>query len=563
MSYDLKSLRIPNIWGLPLKTLVGLLENGYSRKMLESPIIKEAGINKLREMRLNVTPTMTPKYPPGRSISSLNALHTLEQLNDEKSSESPTKGFRTESVIDFAKAYRSGQTTPEEVAKKVIEAINQSNEGKHPINAIINWSDDDILRQAKASALRFADGYPRGLLDGVPVAVKDQVDAIPYTTALGTQIFGQDHSAEDDSTVVARLRSAGAIIIGKTHMHEIGIGVTGQNAHLGVCRNPYSIAHHTGGSSSGSAAAVASGLCPLSIAADGGGSIRIPAALCGVVGLKATWGRISGYGAAPLCWSVGHIGPIGATVNDVALGYTVMAGPDTKDPLTLEQPTPHLKDYHNDNLKKIRIGIYTPWFEHASEDVVAHCLQAMKILQAQGATSHEIQIAHLDAQRIAHAVTISSEMLTAIEEEYVKDRSRFGLDTRINLAIANAFNAKDYIKAQQIRTLAMKEFQTVFEDVDVILTPTTGIVAPKINEQAQPKGESNLGVLTELMRFAIPGNLTGLPALTVNAGYDKFGLPVGIQLMGRPWEEHLLLQLGRIIEERIERIAPKVQYSLL
>jgi Asp-tRNA(Asn)/Glu-tRNA(Gln) amidotransferase A subunit family amidase len=346
-------------------------------------------------------------------------------------------------------------------------------------------------------------------------------------------------------------------------MHEIGIGVTGQNAHLGVCRNPYSIAHHTGGSSSGSAAAVAAGLCPLSIGADGGGSIRIPAALCGIVGLKPTWSRISTYGAFPLDWTVGHLGPMGSTVNDVALGYALMAGPDTKDPLSLEQPTVHLKDYHNNNLKKIRIGIYTPWFEHASPEVVEQCHQAMKILQAQGATCHEIRIEHLDAQRLAHTVTISSEMLTAIEEAYLKDQSRFGLDTRINLAIATAFNAKDYIKAQRIRTMAIKEFHAAFEDVDVILTPTTGMVAPKINEKAQPKGESNLGVLTELMRFAVPGNITGLPALSVNAGYDKLGLPIGIQLMGRPWEEHLLLQLGRIIEEQVERVAPKVHYRLL
>ncbi len=563
MSYDLKSLRAPRLWGLPLKTLANLMENGYSRRIIESPIIKEAGINKIREMVLDIPPTMTPKYPPGRSMSILNAAHTLEHLEYAHYAESPRQGYRTESAYDFAKAYRNQTTTPSDVAARIIDAIKCSNERKKPINAIINWSEDDILRQAKASTLRHQEGAPRSILDGVPVAVKDEVDATPYTTSVGTKIYGKNNSAVEDGTVVARLRSAGAIIIGKAHMHEIGIGVTGQNAHFGVCRNPYNTAHHTGGSSSGSAAAVAAGLCPIAVAADGGGSIRIPAALCGTVGLKATWSRISEFGAAPLCWSVGHLGPIGSTVDDVALAYTLMAGPDTKDPLTLEQPIIHLKDYHNNNLKGVRIGIYTPWFEHAEKEIVNVCQEAVKILEARGATRHEVIIKHLDAQRIAHAITISSEMLAGVDEEYTKDPTRFGLDTRINLALGASFSAIDYVKAQRIRSLAIKEFEHAFEDVDVIITPTTAITAPAINERAQPSGESNLSALTEIMRFATAGNLTGLPALTVTAGYDSKGLPVGIQLMGRAWEEHRLLQLGRIIEEAIAKKTPQVNYRLL
>ncbi|UZE95376.1 amidase [Alkalimarinus alittae] len=562
MPYDLKSLRVPRLWGLPLKTLVTLLENGYSRSVLESPLIKEAGVDKLRALTVDDAPIMTPKYPKGRSISASNAKETLDIFDTQPLPMSEQPGFHFQTIFDFAKAYRDGSTSPVLVAEQVIHAINVSNEGKTPLRAIINVNEQDILNQAKASQIRIDKGKALSLLDGVPVAVKDEIDMVPYATTVGTHIYGQDHSVPHDATVVARLRAAGALLIGKANMHEIGIGVTGANPHFGVCRNPYHPLHHTGGSSSGSASAVAAGLCPLSIGADGGGSIRIPAALCGVVGLKSTWSRVSEFGAAPLCWSVAHVGPLGATVDDVALGYSVTAGPDTQDDVTLEQPHVHLKDYLKNDLTGLRVGIYTPWFNHADKEVVDRCTRALKILESQGATRHEITIDNLDAQRIAHMVTISSEMLTAVEEEYKKDASRFALDTRVNLAIASTFSSTDYVKAQKIRGLAIKAFMDAFEDVDVIITPSSAIPAPEINSKALPDGESNLSDLTEIMRFATTANFTGFPALTINAGYTEKGLPIGVQLMGRPWEESLLLRMGRVIENGVKKQKPKVHFSL-
>lgn len=562
MPYDLKSLRAPRLWGVPLKTLVSFLENGYSRKILEYPLIKEAGLDKLRDLEIENAPIMTPKYPKGRAMSAANAKQTLNIFDTLSLPTSTLPEFRFRTVFDFANAYRDGSTDPVSVAEQVIHAIEVSNEGKTPLRAIINSNEQDILRQAKASQKRIKEGKALSILDGVPVAVKDEIDMVPYSTSVGTRVYGQNHSAPCDATVVARLRAAGALLIGKANMHEIGIGVTGSNPHFGVCRNPYEPLHHTGGSSSGSASAVAAGLCPLSVGADGGGSIRIPAALCGVVGLKATWSRISEFGAAPLCWSVAHIGPMGATVDDVALGYSLMAGPDTNDEVTLEQPNLHLKDYLNEDLTGLRVGVFTPWFNHADKEVVEHCTHALKILERQGATRHEITIDDLDVQRVAHMVTISSEMLTAVEKEHKKDPSRFALDTRLNLAIAATFNSTDYVKAQKVRGLAIKAFMDAFEDVDVILTPSSAIPAPAINHKALPEGESNLSVLNEIMRFANTANFTGLPALSINAGYTEQGLPVGVQLMGRPWEESLLLRMGRVIDNAVETKKPKVHYSL-
>ena len=562
MPYDLKSIRVPRLWGVPLKTLVSLLENGYSRKLLETPLIKEAGVDKLRSLVLDNAPIMTPKYPKGRSMSAANAKETLKTFDFSQHPTLDNPGFRPQNVFDFATAYRNGTTSPVEVAKHVINAIKTSNEGSTPLRAIINSNEQDIIRHAEASKKRIDAGKAYSVLDGVPVAVKDELDMVPYTTSVGTSIFGKDNSASEDATVVARLRAAGALLIGKTNMHEIGIGVTGGNPHYGVCRNPHDLLHHTGGSSSGSAAAVASGLCPLALGADGGGSVRIPAALCGISGLKATWSRISEFGAAPLCWSVAHVGPMGATIDDVALGYSLIAGSDTKDDASLEQPNVHLKDYLNSNLTGLRVGVFTPWFNHADKEVVEHCTKALKMLESQGATRHEINIKNLDAQRIAHTVTIASEMLTAMSEEHDKDSSRFALDTRINLAIASTFSSTDYVKAQQVRSVAIKAFMDAFEDVDVIITPSSAVTAPKINEKALPAGESNLSVLTEIMRFATAGNLTGLPALTVNAGYSEKGLPIGVQLMGRPWEEHTLLRMGRVIDKATTKKEPKIYFPL-
>jgi Asp-tRNA(Asn)/Glu-tRNA(Gln) amidotransferase A subunit family amidase len=232
----------------------------------------------------------------------------------------PGPGYRFETVADFARAYRGGQLSPVDVARRLADACSSLDERDPAMQLLIAQDADDLMAQAEASAARFAAGEPLGVFDGVPVAVKDELDQVPYPTTVGTAFLGRE-SADEDATVAARFRAQGALLFGKTAMHEIGIGVTGLNPHHGTPRNPYDPGHFTGGSSSGPAAVVAAGLCPVAIGADGGGSIRTPAALCGISGLKATYGRISEHGAYPLCWSVGHVGPLAATVLDTALAY--------------------------------------------------------------------------------------------------------------------------------------------------------------------------------------------------------------------------------------------------
>ena len=324
--YELKSVKLPYLAGGALKLFAALLE-GPLQKLLVPNLFESAGINRLRKQHFNEPPTILPIHYVGQ-------LHKTAAAVPE--SEWPTvpshgKGFQFASIFDYANAYRNGTLTPEDVAIKILDAITSSDASATPLKAYIALNRDDVLKQARESTERFKQGKPLSIFDGVPVTIKDELDVTPYPTTVGTSFLGKN-PAKEDATVAARLRATGALLIGKANMHEIGINVTGLNPHHGTTRNPYNTDHYTGGSSSGPATAVAAGFVPVAIGADGGGSIRIPAAFCGVVGLKATFGRISEKGAYPLNWSVAHVGPITATVADAALTYAVIAGPDPNDP---------------------------------------------------------------------------------------------------------------------------------------------------------------------------------------------------------------------------------------
>jgi Asp-tRNA(Asn)/Glu-tRNA(Gln) amidotransferase A subunit family amidase len=474
----------------------------------------------------------------------------------------PSPGFRFAGVHEYAQAYRKGITSPLEVAERVLRAIDAGNHATPPMRAVIAVRSDDVLRQAEAATRRLRQGSPLSFLDGVPFGIKDEVDMVPYATTAGTAFLGA-HPSTTDATVVGRLRAAGALLIGKTNMHEIGIGVTGLNPAHGTPRNPYATGHHTGGSSSGSASAVASGLCPVALAADGGGSIRIPAALCGVVGLKPTYGRVSENGAVPLCWSVAHIGPIAANVTDAALGYAALAGPDPRDPNSLHQPAPSLLDWNKPDLQGVRLGVFTPWFQHADSEVVSVCRRMVDGLRDRGAQVREVSLPGLEAARVAHAITICSEMAQAMSAHASRHGRDHAHEVRVTLALARALTARDYIKAQRVRTALIQSFRRVFQEVDAVISPTTAIPAPHISEASLDIGVSDLALAAELMRFTTPANLAGLPAISFPAGYTAGGLPIGIQAIGRPWEESLLLRIALAGEACMERRAPATLYSIL
>jgi len=471
-------------------------------------------------------------------------------------------GFHRPTARDYVTAYEEGSITPDQVAEKVIHATRDSDGGNPPLRAFIAQDADDIMGQARASTARYREGNPLGPLDGVPVAVKDELNQAGYPTTVGTSFLGKEVAATD-ARAVTLLRQAGALLIGKTNMHEIGLGVTGLNPHHGSARNPYDPARATGGSSSGSAAAVSAGLCPIAVGADGGGSIRIPAAFTGVWGLKPTHGRISEHGVADVCWSVAHLGPIAGSLEDLVLGYACMAGPDHDDPVSTLQPEPRFDQLARTDLEGIRLGVFRQWNELALPDVQAACDQLVERLASAGAKVVEITLPELGLVQSSHLATIVTEMATAHQHIYPAHRYDYGLDVRLNLALGRRLTNRDYVHAQRVRTRLSGHFSKALAQVEAIGSPTTGCTAPTLATDALNCGESNITVLSIIMLYAQAANLTGFPALSIPAGYDQKGMPVGLHLMGRPWEEDLLLRIGAQAQEHAPHREPRLFWNPL
>ncbi|MBN4050294.1 amidase [Desulfobulbus sp. AH-315-M07] len=570
--YDLKPMKAPRVAGKMLRGLVAMIENPATGALLADKLLSDAGIAGLRTRPAHGAPAARlPVFAHGEPPAALPSARRLTAA-DVRSADllaiadavgrhaPPSAGFVPETSADFVAAYRDGTTTPSAVAERALEIIRDSDRRDPPMRVLIAYRGADLMRQAKESSERYKKGETLGPLDGVPVAVKDELDQVPYPTTVGTRFLGRQ-AAGTDAEVVARLRAQGALLLGKANMHEIGMGVTGLNPHHGTARNPYDPARATGGSSSGSAAAVGMGLCPIAVGADGGGSIRMPASLCGQVGIKATFGRVSEHGAAELCWSVAHVGPIAGTVRDCAIAYALMAGPDDKDPNSQLQPTPQFA--MSDDVRGVKLGIFRPWFEDAEPAVVSHCKVALDQLVADGAELVEITIPELEVMRVAHLITIVSEMSAAHHQYYAEHRNDYGLDIRLNLMLGRRLQAFDYVHAQRHRARVWNHFAKALTECDAIVTPSTGRTSPLLPADALDTGESNLEVAGQIMRFATAANLTGLPAVTVPVGYDDDDLPIGLQFMGRAWEEHRLLGFAAAVEAKIQRRAPAVHYTYL
>jgi Asp-tRNA(Asn)/Glu-tRNA(Gln) amidotransferase A subunit family amidase len=556
MTYQRNPVKAPRVSGLALKALVNTLESGIGSVLLDK-LVRDSGIEHWRDLSAGDAPPLQHPLPHGPPAA--EPQPPPEQAARAIAA-SPAQPER-ETVAAYVRAYREGRADPVTVVRKLHEAIERLDTGKQRLGLFVARKPEEVLQAAEASGKRLRAGTPLSVLDGIPVVLKDEVDLAGFPTTLGTKFRTQVATA--DSTVAARLKAAGALILGKANMNEIGINPIGLNPHHGAARNPWNPGHMTGGSSSASGAVVAAGLCPLSIGADGGGSIRIPAALCGIVGLKATWGRIPETGVPPLCWNVGHVGPMGLTVGDVAAMYALLAGPDGHDVVAQMQPPHHLSGYENAVLAGVRLGICWPYFEDADPDVVARCKQAVKALTDAGATVVEIPPPDLNTVLWTHSCIILSEMAESLLPHVRERSSDFALDSRTNLAIGQHFRATDLVHALRHRHRLTRELLALMADVDVIVTPTTATTAPPIPEATLPAGESNLPVVDALMRFVRLANLTGCPALSVPAGFDSAGLPVGVHLTGRPYEEHLLLRLGLVVERATEHRIPSTHVSVL
>lgn len=561
MTYDLKAPSVPRLAGTPLRVVTRIAESQTLGGLVYRQMVGNMGFPAFRRAPVGDAPIAPLPVLPHAREGAPEAPPDLDALVEQRHE---AKGFAFESAADFRAAYREGRTDPVEVAERAIAAIRESEQQDPKLRVFIAHDPADVRAQAEASKERWAKGAPLGPLDGVPVAIKDEVDQRGYPTTLGTRFLGKGGPAKEDGTAVKKLREAGAILLGKANMTEIGIGPVGLQPHHGTPRNPYDPRRFTGGSSSGPGASVAAGFCPIALGADGGGSIRNPASFCGVVGLKATFGRVSEHGVPPVCWSVAHLGPLAATARDCALGYALMAGPDEHDRHSRHQPPVTLDGLERtDDLSDVTLGVFRPWFEDADPGVVRETQRMLAHLEAKGARVKDIEVPGLDNLRVAHLITIGVEMLTAQRPYLERHRQDYATDVRLLFAGLERLPSSDYVHAQRHRHVICEQFERLLQEVDVIVTPTNGCTAPLIQDDALSSGESNLSLLSKVMRFVPAANMTGLPAISFPAGYDDDGMPVGFQAMGRAWEEALLLRLAAAAEDGVERRAPRWHRSLL
>lgn len=447
------------------------------------------------------------------------------------------------SAADLAEAIRSRDLSPVEVTRAFLERISAVDP---KLNAFVTV----MAEQAMEDARRAEQEEPIGPLHGVPVALKDLFEVSGVRTTGGSRILAE-HISRQDATVVTRLREAGAIILGKTATHEFAFGALTDSPFHGPVHNPWDLSRIPGGSSGGSGAAVAAGLAPVAMGTDTGGSVRMPAALCSVVGLKPTYGRVSKAGVLPLSWSLDHVGPLTRTVRDAALVLEAIAGPDPLDPTASPQP---VDDYvgaaRADQLKGVRIGLPAAWLDGPIDPgVTAAFRTALDRLRSLGAEVVEVTLPPADVMTFVNRLLALAEA-GAYHAPYLKDRAElYSPDVRLRMELGQYMLARDYLAGQRLRGEITRHVYQVMAGVDALATPSIPI-APALIGQAvweYPDGRRE-PVPEAMIRFAAPFSVTGQPAISVPCGFTPEGLPVGLQLVGRTFDEAGLIRIAAAFE---------------
>ncbi len=432
-------------------------------------------------------------------------------------------------VREIGARLRAKKVSCLELIDESFAAIRQREVFRSFITSMEASARDEAIERDK----ELARGVDRGPFHGVPIAHKDLFYTRGVRTTGGSLIF-RDFVPDYDATVVEKLRTAGAICIGKTNLHELAYGVTSKNPHYGFVLNPRDTTRIAGGSSGGSATLVAAGFLPMATGTDTGGSIRIPASFCGIVGLKPTYGRVSRHGVLPLSFSLDHVGPIGSCVEDCALAMDAMAAPG----FNLSGPS---------DLKGVRVGVPTNfYFDRVDHEVAAAVKNGISEMERLGASISEVRIP--DPNEINAAARIVQLSETAALYQHYNDPKLFGEDVWALIQQGKMICAHEYVNGQRIRTLFRREFDALWRSIDVLITPTTPIAAPHIDEVTVQIGSEREDTRMASTRLVRAINFLGEPALSMPCGKTTVGLPIGLQLIGAPFSEARLLQIARTIE---------------
>ena len=404
---------------------------------------------------------------------------------------------------------------------------------------------DQARDVARAAEIMMMSGHDLGPLHGIPLALKDNIALKGLKTTAGSKVLA-DWLPDADATVAARLRCAGGIFLGKLNMHEFAWGGTSDNPHYGAVRNPWNPERFPAGSSGGSGVAVAARMCWGAMGTDTGGSIRLPSAINGIVGIRPTYGRVSNHGIIPLAWSMDTAGPMTRTVEDCALMFSVIAGPDANDPTTAHVPVQDYLTGIHQGVKGLRIGVVPDYFfQHLQPPVYAAIKSALEIFESLGAEIKEVEIKNIHGN-ISAQLTIESAEPSTYHQRWLRERPQdYGEDVRTLLEVGELLLATHYLQAQRYRTLLREEFMAAFGQVDVFVCPTLPFTATKVGAMTVViENGIEEDMLSAIMQFTGVPSLTGLPSLAVPCGFDFDGLPVGMQIIGRPFDEATLFQAG-------------------
>lgn len=447
------------------------------------------------------------------------------------------------SIQEASSLIKKKQISPVELTQAHLDRIQQLDKR---LNAYITLTPELSLQQARQAETEIWQGDYKGPLHGIPLALKDLYETEGIRTTAGSTFFSE-YIPDEDAEAVKKLKLAGAVMLGKLNMHEIALGVTNENPHYGDCCNPWDLSCITGGSSGGNAAALAAGLCMGALGSDTGGSIRIPASLCGVVGLKPTCGRVSLRGVIPLSWNLDHAGPMARSVGDVAILLQAIAGYDAQDAWSINMPVDDYRVNELKDLSGLRIalasdGYFTDTAIMDAEVQLAVDTAAL-IFENLGAIVERVTFPNAREATMANGLMTPSDAAAFHHQRLEENPQGFGPDVLKRLHTGAAYSSTEYSLARRVQTILRCQFNEFFEEYDLLLTPTTPITAP-IRGSADAVERARL-----LTRFTAPFNLTGLPALSVPCGWSSEKMPIGLQLVGKAWAEAKLLMAGELFEK--------------